>query len=164
MTLNLTVTLHGTTQTCCSVVPKATDNASQPSTMSLVVSSVPARLFGTKVAQNPQPDSPSPFREKTRLDTQKPKHSIENTPALKIVQISTTPWPCSWQPPPSSQITNSFKIHYFRPILPSSFCISLRPSRRAVLTRRNPMSKHRFLPQHVRQTPQAGCTRYHMQP
>ena len=58
-TLNLTVILHGTTQTHCIVVPKATDNASQPSTMSLVVSSVPARLFGTKVARNPDSSSPT---------------------------------------------------------------------------------------------------------
>ena len=96
---------------------------------------------------------------KQRPDTHKPKHPIDNTPTPKIVHISTTPWPCSRQPPPSSQITNSFKIHCFRPVLPSSFCISLRPSRRAVLTRRNPMSKDLFLRQHVRQTPQARCIR-----
>jgi hypothetical protein len=104
---------------------------------------------------------PKAFGEKTRLDNHKPKHSIDNTPAPKIVHISTTPWSCSRQPLPSSQITNSFKIHCFRPVLPSSFFISLRPSRRAVLTRRNPMFKDRFLNQHVRQIPQAGCNRPH---
>ena len=60
------------------------------------------------------------------------------------MHISTTPWPCSRQPPPSSQITKSFKIHYFRPVLPSSLCISLRPSRRAVLSRRTQCPKTDF--------------------
>ena len=78
--------------------------------------------------------------------------------ALNIVHISTTLWLHSRRPSLSSQITKPFKIHRFRPVLPSSFCISLRPARRAVLSRRNPMSKDRFLPQHVRQIPQAGCS------
>ena len=39
-TLDLTVILHGTTQTRCIVVPKATGNASQPSTMVFVISAV----------------------------------------------------------------------------------------------------------------------------
>ena len=48
-TLNLTVILHGTTQTRCIVVHKATDNASQPPKTSLAtISSVPSRLFDTK--------------------------------------------------------------------------------------------------------------------
>ena len=38
-----------------------------PSTTSLAMASVPARLFDTKLGQNPQPDSfSSPFREKTK--------------------------------------------------------------------------------------------------
>ena len=97
--------------------------------------------------------------EKTRPNVHKPKHSIDNTPAPSIVHIGITPWPHSRQPFPSSQTTKPFKIHDFRPVLPSSFCISLRPARRAVSSRRNPMSKDRFLHQHVRQIPQAGCTR-----
>ena len=71
--------------------------------MSLVVSSVPSRLFHFNVALNPQPDSSSTSEEKTRPDTHKRKHSIENTPALNIVHISTAPWPWSRQPTPSSQ-------------------------------------------------------------
>ena len=102
--------------------------------------------------------------EKTRPNNHKPKHSIDNTPAPNIVHIGTTPWSYSQRPPPSSQITKPFKIHHFRPVLPSSFCISLRPARRAVLSRRNPMSNDRFLHQHVRQIPQAGCTRPPMWP
>ena len=48
-TLNLKVILHGTTQTRCIVVHKATDNASQPPTTSLAtIYSVPLRLFDTK--------------------------------------------------------------------------------------------------------------------
>ena len=112
--------------------------------MSPDVSSVLARLFGTKVDLNPSPDSSSPFREKTRLDTHKPKHSVEYTPTLNIVHISTTPWPHTQQPLLSSQITNSVKIHRFRPVLPSSFCISLRPSRRAILSRRTQCPKYDF--------------------
>ena len=100
--------------------------------MSLVFSSVPSRLFHFKVAHNPQPDSPNTFREKTIPDTHKPKHSIKHTPASNIVHICTTPWPWSRQPLPSSQIVNLLNIHHFRPILPSSLCISLRLSRRAI--------------------------------
>ena len=55
-TLNLTVSLHGTTQTRCIILPKVTNNASEPSTTSLAIASVPSRLFDTKVAQNPQPE------------------------------------------------------------------------------------------------------------
>ena len=49
--------------------------------------------------------------EKTRPDTHKPKHTIDNTPAPNIVHIGTTPWPGSRQPFPSSQIPTLFKIH-----------------------------------------------------
>ena len=48
------------------------------------------------------------------------------------MHFSTTPRPCSRQPLPSSQIVNLLNIHHFRPILPSSLCISLRLSRRAI--------------------------------
>jgi hypothetical protein len=41
-TLDLTVILHGTTQTRCIVVPKATDNALTTLTKSLAISSVPS--------------------------------------------------------------------------------------------------------------------------
>ena len=102
-------------------------------------------MFDFQISVNPQSHiSPFAFSEKTRPDNHKPKHSIDNTPAPKIVHIGTTPWPCSRQPLPSSQITNSFKIHYFRPVLPSSLCISLRPSRRAVLSRRTQCPKTDF--------------------
>ena len=80
------------------------------------------------------PDSTSTFREKTRPDTHKPKHSFENTPGRNTVHITTQPWPYSRQPLPSPQTTNQLHIHPFRPVLPSSFCISLRPCRRAVLS------------------------------
>jgi len=46
-TLDLTVILHGTTLTRSIILPKATDNAS---TTALVLSSIPSRLFDTKVA------------------------------------------------------------------------------------------------------------------
>ena len=136
---------------------------SEPLTTFLVLSFIPSRLFGTKVAHNPQPDSSNPFREKTRPATHKPKHSIENTPILNIVHISTTPWPWSRQALASSQITNQLNIRHFRLILPSSLCISLRPSRRAISSRQTPMSKDVFLPQNIRQIPQAGCTHLSME-
>ena len=146
-TLDFTVNLHHTTQTRGITMPKATGHALITFCNSFCHF---FRSFTIVCHSNFCKSSasfhPRSFGEKTRLDNQKPKHPIDNTPAPKIVHISTTPWPCSRQPPPSSQITNSIQIHYFRPVLPSSFCISLRPSRRAVLTRRNPMSKDRFLP------------------
>ena len=71
--LNLTVILHGTTQTRCIVVPKATANASQPSTMAFVISAVSSRLFDTKVVQNPKPDSPHPAHSERK---QRPDFSI----------------------------------------------------------------------------------------
>ena len=108
------------------------------------MSSVLARLFDTKVAQNPQPDSPHTFREKTGPDTHKPKHSIENTPALNIVHISVLPCPRPRQPPSSSQITNRLNIRHFRLILPSSLCLSLRPSRRAISSRQTQCPKTHF--------------------
>ena len=117
---------------------------SEPSTTFLVLSFIPSRLFGTKVAHNPQPDSSNPFREKTRPATHKPKHSIENTPIPKIVHISSIPWPRSRQTPPSSQITNQLNIRHFRLILPSSHCISLRPSHRAILSRQTQCPKTDF--------------------
>ena len=86
---------------------------------------------------------------KQRPDTHKPKHSIEHTPTLNIAHISTTPRPWSQQALPSSQTAKPSNIHRFRPVLPSSFCISLRPSRRAVLSRRHPMFKDGFLPQRL---------------
>ena len=101
-------------------------------------------MFDTKVAQNPQTESSSPFREKTRPDTHKPKHSIKNTPAFNIVHISPTPWSRSQQPLPSSQTTKPSNIHRYRPVLPSYICISLRPSRRAVLSRRTQCPKTDF--------------------
>ena len=60
------------------------------------------------------------------------------------MHISTAPWPWSRQPTPSSQITNQLNIHPFRPVLPSSLCISLRPSRRAILSRRTQCPKYDF--------------------
>ena len=158
-TLDFTVNLHHTTQTRRNTMPKAIGHA--PITFcnsfchffrSFTI------VWHSNFCKSSATFSTFAFSEKTRPDNHKPKHSIDNTSAPKIVHIGTTPWPCSRQPLPSSQITNSLKNHYFRPVLPSSFCISLRPSRRAVLTRRNPMSKDRFLPQHVRQIPLAGCS------
>ena len=87
---------------------------------------------------------PTHSGRKHRSATHKPKHSIENTPALKIVHISTTPWPRSRQTPPSSQITNQLNIRHFRLILPSSLCISLRPSRRAISSRQTQCPKTHF--------------------
>ena len=43
-----------------------------------------------------------------------------------------------------SQIANSLNFHPFRPVLPSSLCISLRPSRRAILSRRTQCPKYDF--------------------
>ena len=108
------------------------------------MSSVLSRLFDTKVAQNPQQDSPHTFREKTRPATHKPKHSIENTPALNIVHISVLPCPRLRQPPSSPQITNRLNIRHFRLILPSSLCISRWPSRRAILSRQTQCPKMNF--------------------
>jgi hypothetical protein len=54
-TLNLTVILHGITQTHCTVVPKATDNTVKASTTSRVISPALSRLFGTKCCPNPHP-------------------------------------------------------------------------------------------------------------
>ena len=147
MTLDFTVNLHHTTQTRRNTMPKTIGHALITFYNSFCHF---FRSFTIVWHSNFCESSASfhheAFGEKTRLDNHKPKHSIDNTPAPNIVHISTTPWPCSRRPPPSSQITNSFKIHYFRPVLPSTFCISLRPSRRAVLSRRNPMFKDRFLP------------------
>jgi hypothetical protein len=81
---------------------------------------------------------------KQRPDTHKPKHSIENTPAPNIVHFSTTPRPCSRQPLLSSQITKPSNIHRFRPVLPSSFCISHRPSRRAISSWQTQCPKYDF--------------------
>ena len=124
--------------------PRRLTTPSEPSTTFLVLSFIPSRLFGTKVAHNPQPDSSNPFREKTRPATHKPKHSIENTPALNIVHISVLPCPRPRQPPSSSQITNRLNIRHFRLILPSSLCISRWPSRRAILSRQTQCPKMNF--------------------
>ena len=68
-TLNLTVILHGTTQTRCIILPKVTGNALITLDNISCCSFVPSRLCGTNVASNPTPNSFSTFREKTRPDT-----------------------------------------------------------------------------------------------
>ena len=121
-TLDFTVNLHHTTQTRRNTMPKAIDHA-------LITFCNNFCRFFRSFTNGKLPNFCKPsatfhlfaFSEKTRPDNHKPKHSIDNTPAPKIVHISTTPWPCSRQPLTSSQITNSFKIHYFRPVLPSTF-------------------------------------------
>ena len=148
-TLNLTVKLHGTTQTRSIILPKATGDAV------IALNNVschcirPFTIVWHQSCPESNTNSFGTFREKTRPDTHKPKHSIENTPAPNIVHFSTTPRPCSRIPLLSSQINKQPKIHRFRPVLPSSFCISLWPSRRAVLSRRHPMFKDGFLPQRI---------------
>ena len=56
-TLNLTVKLHGTTQTRCIACPRSPTTPLEPSTTSLAIASVPSQLFDTKVAQNPTPNT-----------------------------------------------------------------------------------------------------------
>ena len=118
-TLNLTVILHGTTQTRCIVVPKANGNA----LITLHNISCPFFRSFTIVSSQSCPESTARFTQSIQRennhDTHKPKHSIENTPAPNIVHIRTTPWSCSRQPLPLSQIPNLFKIHYFRLVFPS---------------------------------------------
>ena len=145
-TLDFTGHLHHTTQTRRSPMPKATGhalitfcNSSCHFFRSFTIVCLP------NFCQSSATFSSHALGEKTRPNVHKPKHSIDNTPAPNIVHIGTTPWSHSRQPPPSSQTTKPYRIHYFRPVLPSSFCISLRPARRAVSSRRNPMSKDRFL-------------------
>ena len=60
------------------------------------------------------------------------------------MHFSTTPRPCSRQPLLSSQINKQSNIQRFRPVLPSPFCISLWPSRRAVLSRQTQCPKTHF--------------------
>ena len=88
-TLNLTVTLHSTTQTRCIILPKATDNA----LTTLCNVFCPFFRSFTIVSLQCCPESNTRanqhIQEKTRLHTHKPKHSIEHTPTLNIVHIGT---------------------------------------------------------------------------
>ena len=102
-TLDLTVTLHGTTQTRCIILPKATGNAL------ITINNISWQFFRSfTILSLHCPESNTEFirhiQEKKRPDTHKPKHSIENTPVPNIVHFSTTPRPCSRQPLMSSQI------------------------------------------------------------
>ena len=132
-TLDFTVHLHHTTHTRRSTMPKATDHALITFCNSF------CRFFRSftivwhpKFCKSSATFSSQAPGEETRPNTHKPKHSIDNTPAPKILHISTTPLLWSQQPPSSPQTTKLFKIHDFRPVLLLSFCISLRPARRAV--------------------------------
>ena len=77
---------------------------------------------------------------------------------LNIVHISTTPWSWSRQSPPSSQITNQLNIRHFRLILPSSLCISLRPSRRAISSRQTQCSNISFFKNTVTKSLKQGAS------
>ena len=132
-TLDFTVHLHHTTQTRRSTMTKATEHALITFCNSFCHFFRSSTIvWRKKFCQSSATFSSHALEEKTRPNVHKPKHSIDNTPAPSIVHIGTTPWPHSRQPFPSSQITKPFKIYYFRPVLPTSICISLRPARRAV--------------------------------
>jgi len=66
----------------------------------------------TIVSHQSCPESNTKFIKHIQIEnkTHKPKHSIQHTPTLNIVLISTTPRPWSRQPTPSSQITNQLNI------------------------------------------------------